>query len=129
MKRSAVALVVLISLSIVSCERLQSVYDVVEAPINKDFGDITEEQVGNAIMTAAAEKGWIAHAEGVGHIVSVIYVRDHVAEVDILYSVNKYSISYNDSRNLLYNGIMIHRNYNKWIKLLDRQIKEELARI
>jgi hypothetical protein len=34
---------------------------------------------------------------------------------------------YKDSDVLLYDGTKIHRNYNKWVELLERQINIELS--
>ena len=57
---------------------------------------------------------------------SVPTVRQHFASVDIHYDSNSYSIRYKDSKVLMYDGTNIHRNYNKWVQLLDQQIKLNL---
>ena len=114
---------------VTGCVRLQPVYNVNNPSVVSGSGSgLSAERVKDAILLGAQAKGWIAEEDGYGHIIATIYVRDHVAAVDITYGENSYSISYKDSKNLLYNGAMIHRNYNKWVKLLANQINKELAR-
>ena len=56
-------------------------------------------------------------------------MRQHTAVVDIRYSPESYSISYRDSAVLLYDGQVIHRNYNKWVQLLSERIQLELNKV
>jgi hypothetical protein len=60
-----------------------------------------------------------------------IPVRSHAVEIRIPFDMQYIRIQYVSSTNLLYdeeNGIKsIHRNYNKWIKLLERDIISRLA--
>jgi hypothetical protein len=120
---------VILGLSVTGCARTQPVYNVNNASVvGGTTSGLTQAQIRQAILKAAADREWIAKEAGDGHIVAAVYVRNHMAEVDINYGPNQYSITYKNSDNLLYDGTMIHRNYNKWIKLLDAEIKEELAR-
>ena len=64
-----------------------------------------------------------------GLIEASINVRTHKATVSIPYSAKGYSIEYKDSVNLGHKGNNIHRNYNKWVTLLDRDIQQELLDI
>ena len=60
-------------------------------------------------------------------MVASIVVRDrHQAWVDIPYSTKGYQIRYRDSAGLDYDGERIHRNYNKWVQLLDADIRRQL---
>ncbi|HEY0211625.1 hypothetical protein [Acerihabitans sp.] len=54
--------------------------------------------------------------------------RDHQADIQIVYSATEYKINYIASKNLLADGRgHIHRNYNNWIKNLDKDIQLNLA--
>jgi subtilisin family serine protease len=88
--------------------------------------ELSANQVRDAIVKAAHTKGWAVQDGSNGRLVATVYVRTHMAEVEIDYSPEAYSISYRNSDNLLYNGSNIHRNYNKWIQLLEIRINEEL---
>ena len=44
------------------------------------------------------------------------------AAIDIRYTRNSYAITYRDSRDLGYKDGKIHRNYNRWVSMLDRDI-------
>jgi hypothetical protein len=63
------------------------------------------------------------------HIEATVHVRKHTAVVDILYSPSQYRIMYKSSDALLYDGTQIHRNYNKWVELLERRINIELNKL
>ncbi len=46
---------------------------------------------------------------------------------DIIDKPITYSMTYRDSLVLKYNGTKIHRNYNKWIKLIERIADQRFA--
>ncbi len=75
----------------------------------------TAQQVRAAIIEGATAKGWQVTEVADGHLVAQIFVRSHMAQVDITYDEDSFSIVYKDSTNLLYDGTVIHRSYNKWI--------------
>lgn len=119
-----------LSLLLVACARTQPVYNVTEAPVvTTSSGTPSLDQVRDAIATACREKEWLVNPVEDGLIVATANVRSHRAVVDIRYSPTSYSITYKDSDALLYDGSQIHRNYNKWIKLLSDRIDLELNKI
>ena len=91
----------------------------------------TAEYVSKAIKSALIERGWTVQREENGVIEAKIFVRSHSAEIRIPFNREYAHIQYVSSTNLLYDekhGIKyIHRNYNKWIKLLERDIANRLA--
>ncbi len=87
----------------------------------------SSKDIKKAIMRAGTELNWQMKPIKAGHIVGTLYIRTHVAVVDITYSKNSYNIVYKSSKNLKYNGINIHKNYNTWIKLLNRLIQKRLS--
>jgi hypothetical protein len=56
-------------------------------------------------------------------------LRTHTAVVDIPYGAAKYSILYRSSEDLQAADGKIHRNYNGWVQILDRQIRSEISRL
>jgi hypothetical protein len=107
------------------CQRVVPVHNVPETQVYIPAeGDASA--VRDAIVAGARAKGWRLHEKAPGHFVGSIVVRNHTAAVDIFYDATSYSIQYKNSSNLKYDGERIHRNYNKWIILLDQQIQANL---
>lgn len=108
--------------------------------------DYTEEDVKKAIQRAGTGLGWIISDEEPGHAVATLYLRDHMAKVDIYYDLEGYSITYKDSSNLSYESAgeeytddagethkndqaTIHSNYNGWVQNLDNSIRTQLGNL
>lgn len=90
----------------------------------------SNEEIQQAILKAAAERGWTVRRATPGLVQADITVRNtFFAAVDIHYSLSNFRIDYRDSRNLDYNDGKIHRNYNRWVYNLDKSIMRELQRI
>lgn len=111
----------------VGCARTLPVHQVNGAPIVTSTTNApTLEQVRTAIISAAQSKRWRVQQIDDTHMVATVNVRRHQAVVDINYTATDYSITYKDSTALEYDGQNIHRNYNKWVKLLDDRISQNL---
>ncbi len=103
--------------------RVQPIYNVENMTVQTaSRRPTTSQQIRDAIIAGATTKRWQVREIEEGHLVAQIFVRRHMAEVDITYDESSYSITYKDSTNLLYDGTVIHRNYNKWIALMVGQI-------
>jgi len=105
----------------------QPVYNVADAPIAASKPNPSLDDVGKAIQRAGVALGWQMKETKPGHMLGTLYLRKHVAVVDINYSVKSYSIQYKDSTELNYDGASIHRNYNGWIQNLDKGIRAQLS--
>ena len=79
--------------------------------------------VRRAIVEASNSKGWTVKDINTTHMQVTHRVRKHMAQVVIEYSTSSFSIAYDDSIRLRYNGTTIHRNYNRWIRNLEHRIK------
>jgi hypothetical protein len=88
---------------------------------------LSDAQIVKAMQSGGATRGWIVKQVEPGHVEATIYVRSHMAKVDIMYDAAAYSIRYNDSENLDYKDGKIHRNYNKWVQNLNMDIQRALA--
>jgi hypothetical protein len=81
----------------------------------------------NAIYRAGIPLGWQMKEVKPGHIIPTLNIRSHMAQTDINYNPNTYSITYRDSSDLNYDGDEIHSNYNGWIQNLDNAIRTQLS--
>lgn len=88
---------------------------------------LTEAQVRSAIFQAGAQRKWIMNDAGPGLIKGRQQSQGHVAEVRINYSATGYAINYDSSLNLRASGGKIHKNYNRWVRNLDKDIQLKLA--
>lgn len=109
--------------------RMAPVMDVVDAPVVEPVGGQkpTADQVKIAIERAGATLGWQIKEVQPFLLQGTLVLRDHVAEVNIPYSAQRYSIVYKDSKNLQYDGKNIHSNYNGWVQNLDKAIKVQMG--
>jgi hypothetical protein len=89
-------------------------------------GQYSMKDIKNAIMRAGAGLGWNIREVAPGRLEGTLHLRTHMAQVDIPYSKDNYSIIYKASDNLRYDGEKIHSNYNGWIQNLDKAIKSQI---
>ena len=87
------------------------------------------EQIKKAIITAGAGLGWRIKSQSPGHLIGTLNLREHTAIVDIKYTTENFSITYNSSTNLNYDGTNIHSNYNGWIQNLEKAIIVQISHI
>ena len=113
----------LLILVFTGCARTLPIHNVENQAINYD---LSNDKIEKAILQAGIDKRWMMKVVEPGKIEAYVLVRSHRAEVNITYNEKTYSITYKDSQNLLYKDGKIHRNYNKWVILLDRQIQLNL---
>lgn len=96
--------------------------------VNKPItGHYSIDQVKNAILEAGQEREWVMTPVSPGVINGHIDQRGHIADIRINYSTSSYSINYVTSQNLRAARGKIHRNYNRWINKLDREIQLRLS--
>ena len=121
-------LIGLLALALVGC-RSNPVYNVEGTPISTNTSGYSLREVRDAIQQAGVSLGWQMQDIKPGLIVGTLYLRDHMAQVEIPYSRSSYSILYKDSQNLNYDGANIHSNYNGWIQRLNGAINAQLSRL
>lgn len=119
-------LVGILALVLVGC-RTNPVYNVSGAPVITSTRSYKLNDVRNAIQQAGVSLGWQMKDVKPGLIIGTLYVRDHMAKVEIPYDRHTYSILYRDSDNLGYDGVNIHSNYNGWIQNLSAAINARLS--
>ena len=106
--------------------RTATIMNVKDAPVEVTGKQVTTDEVKQAILRAGATLGWQMKETEPRNIVGTLFLRSHMAQVDIPYSNESYSILYKNSENLKYDGTSIHSNYNGWVQNLDRAIRAQL---
>jgi hypothetical protein len=111
-----------------ACSRVRPIYNVKDVTLATSPGSVlTMEQVSKAIWTAGRRLRWQIVEVRPGEMTGTLKLRSHVAVVSILHDTSRFSITYKDSTNLLHSNAEIHRNYNNWIRNLERQIQVEVG--
>lgn len=119
-----VTLIVLALLTTVSCtsKRMYTPTRILPATVTA-----TQDQVKQAILKNLVARKWTVQRISPTLIQAEITVREQFhAEIDIEYSASFYKIVYRDSRELDYKDGKIHKNYIRWVRLLDKGILREL---
>ena len=84
---------------------------------------LSEEKIKQVIVAALQKREWTVQRLSPQRVQAEITVRSQFhAEIDIRYTRTSYAITYRDSRDLGYKDGKIHRNYNRWVSMLDRDI-------
>ncbi|MGK0222428.1 MAG: hypothetical protein ACI9ON_001667 [Limisphaerales bacterium] len=107
------------------------ILQIVERPValNADGDALTVEQVRFAILEGCTARGWRVRDQGENMLIATLRVRaKHLAEVEIPYTKEHYSIQYLSSSNLDYSAKRqrIHRNYNRWVQMLMEAIDKSI---
>ncbi len=129
-KLSNVIILSAVVILLVACAPIP-VHNVNNAPTNVSSSNYDLSDVTKAIQRAGLGLGWQMKEETPGHIVGRLYLRTHMAVVDITYTLDDFSINYKDSNNLKYNAgnNTIHKNYNGWIQNLTNAINAQLVAV
>ena len=109
------------------CLRCETILNVSDAPVIATAGKpLSVDQVKASILRAGAALGWQIREEAPGKLVGTLILRSHTAVVDIPYSATTYSIQYKSSIDLNEGDGQIHKNYNGWIRNLNKGINAQL---
>ncbi|GAB5338417.1 hypothetical protein [Pseudomonas fluorescens] len=113
-------LITLALLSTAACTSKPVLNTQHDLPATTQVGEETMKQV---IVAALQKREWTVQRFGPHLVQAEITVRNqYYAAIDIRYTRNSYAITYRDSRDLGYKDGKIHRNYNRWVSMLDRDI-------
>src|SRR5262245_5113114 len=88
------------------------------------FAHLNGRNPAVVIEDALRARGWQIDARRPGAIDATIVARIHRASITVNYDADSYSIAYRSSENLDYANGKIHRNYNRWIANLNRDIQQ-----
>lgn len=119
----AVAMIALPSLALAAAELRDP--DPIAVPTK-----LSAEQVATEIKRALAGRGWTVSKESAGRIDSTLYLRSHVARIEVTFDAQQVTLRYVSSENLDYEEKkgkrLIHRNYMSWIGNLSGDISRNL---
>jgi len=118
----------LLILSLSGCG-VKPVHDVEQHAVPSNIQ--SSDQVKDAIIKAGRVLGWDIKEQKPGLLVGTLFIRTHMAKINIPYSKDAYSLLYDSSVNLDYDAAnnTIHHNYNGWITNLNKGIKLQLSLI
>ncbi|CDL86528.1 hypothetical protein [Xenorhabdus cabanillasii] len=83
--------------------------------------------VKKAILEAGKKRKWAMTEVSPGVIDGYLKSRAHDVQIRINYTEKNYSINYVNSRKMMERKGNIHRNYNRWVNNLDKDIQLNLA--
>lgn len=108
--------------------RAAAVYNVNQNPVTVKKST-TDDQLFKAIKIAGLNLGWQVTKVKPGLAQAQIFLRDHMALVEIPYNKENFSINYKDSKNLNYDPEKgtIHKNYNGWVQNLRNAINLQMS--
>lgn len=110
---------------VTNAARIAPIQNIENQPITST-SEVTIKDVETAIILASRKRGWVLKRAEPGHLIATLDIRTHQAVLDIYFDETQYSIMYRSSVNLNYENGEIHRNYNSWIRKLDRDIQNNL---
>ena len=112
-----------------ACSTQRPIHNINGSPVpsGASGGTPSMMDVKDTIIEAAEYKRWRISERDDDTLEANITVRGrHQATISIDYSESSYSISLVRSEGLDERDGRIHRNYNKWVILLDREIQKRL---
>lgn len=101
--KNVIRVLPIVGLLLLAACRMAPVYNVESTPLGAP-ADTTIGEVTKAIREAGIGLGWQMILEKEGQITGRIFLRTHVAVVNITYDTKKFSIYYLESSNLNYDG-------------------------
>lgn len=134
MKKYLLLTVLLVAMAGIGCRTGQPVgsfaYDFPSAEASKNISD---KKMHDIIVKSCTDNNWRVSEPAPRVIEATLVVRNkHTVVVLIPYTANKYSINYKSSTNMEYKTktdgtTVIHPNYNKWVGILDKSIRTNVA--
>ncbi|MCP3924701.1 MAG: hypothetical protein GY714_19165 [Desulfobacterales bacterium] len=88
----------------------------------------SEVDVQKAIRQGCADRGWNLKVGEGSEYEALLIVRSHEVRVKISYTNETLKFTYISSKNMKYNGKIIHKKYNMWLEKLYASINQALAR-
>ncbi|SCA56660.1 conserved hypothetical protein [Candidatus Terasakiella magnetica] len=126
-KRSGLVVVACLILS--GCfGRVQPVYSVFSHPVPSSAEFMSLREISEVIELSAMNRKWLVEEQYPGLLKLTFRKKTHVAVIEVTFDQSSYSIKYLNSVDLLYNGSRIHRNYNRWVANLEKDIEMNLQK-
>jgi hypothetical protein len=97
-----------------------------EMPLSAYADRVSMKSIEKAIENALMKRGWGVDRRREGEIIATLEVRSHMVRIRLLYDSRRILAFYIDSKNMKYDGEVIHKKYHVWIDLLFKSIRESL---
>ncbi|MCF6765857.1 hypothetical protein L3V82_08725 [Thiotrichales bacterium 19S3-7] len=120
------SLILIIGILLTACSRIQPITNYNQQTVPNG---LTLKEVKRAIIKGAEKRKWVIKEINDNQLQATYTSSTHVAVVDIRYSTKAYSLTYASSKNLDYDANMIHYNYNRWVRNLNKDIQTQLMQI
>lgn len=93
--------------------------------------DLKIEQVREPVENAARQDGWELSDVALGKFVAKKEWGGgkHNVVVDFTYTGENFTIRYKDSKNMSYNGALIHETYGRFVKQLQSKVQSDVAQV
>jgi len=95
----------------------------IKAPCNK----LTNDKVRTAVRETFLGRGWLPTDKGPNAVEAKLEKSKYNAVVTATWTTQAVTIKYKSSEGLRAEGDQIHRNYNKWIRYLERDLSLKLS--
>ncbi|MBX9706232.1 MAG: hypothetical protein K5Q00_08240 [Gammaproteobacteria bacterium] len=114
----------ILALSLAACATVSPIRSASQQPVP---AGLSQAQVGKIISSSAQNLGWQVAMTKPGFVTATMAVVPGAATVSIPYSSSSYSILYNSSQNMQYDGTQIQNDYNQWVQNLNDKIQDNLT--
>ncbi len=100
----------------------------IESPVTQNIPTgLTNDEVKSVIVTTASSREWRVSKSSKGSL-EMFYARGSVsATIRVDYTTSNYTITYVSSTGMKAAGGKIHKNYNRWIRNLVKDINTAMA--
>jgi len=128
MKSHSYLISALVSLIIMTgCAHREHIYNVENHPMPPAAQQLTNCQIGERIRSVVAKHNWHCNQVTPSSLNCCVDQRTHQARIRIDYTQQCFSIHYLDTHNMNHKGCAVHPKYNKWVKLMEKDIVNSLS--
>lgn len=114
--------------TLASCRGRTAIEDHESRNMPDNARHMTENEIGQTIIKAAAAKKWSCSHDAPNNIKCQLLTRGHQASINISYTQKEYSITHLGSKNMKETQNKIHPKYNKWINNLEHSIFQAISK-
>lgn len=96
-------------------------------PIQVPCNNLTNDKIRGVVREAFLGRGWIPTDKG-ANVLEAKLQKKYEAVVTASWTTKAVTVKYKSSEGLNAEGDQIHRNYNKWIRYIERDVALKLSR-
>lgn len=128
MKKSTILFLTFLSytLFLTGCHKRVLIENVDHHPMPSHVENMKNDVIARSIIETAYKRGWICQKTQYNKIVCHCKRRNHQATIEILFSNHDFSINHVSTNNMKSENGKIHPKFNKWVRLLEKEIYQNL---